>query len=157
MKKDVILLHEIDLSKNEIKTAFGISMQTISKLEKSNPNFPKINTNNKFNLLELIKFFQSNKQANTTTDAKLRLLELQSKKLELSIREQENELVEIEHVKDTIQKITQKIKQTLEQLPRKISKKTENRSEMEIEVIAKDIIAVEIEKLLKDIDNVQGK
>ena len=60
MAKEIIILHEIELSKNEIKTAFGISMQTISKLEKSNPDFPKLTDNKKFNLLELIKFFQTN-------------------------------------------------------------------------------------------------
>ncbi|MCA0387609.1 MAG: hypothetical protein LCH52_03855 [Bacteroidetes bacterium] len=151
--------NEIEITKQDMKVIFKISLQTIEKLIQTNSDFPKIQPTKKYNLLECIHFFQKNgtTKANTTTDAKLRLLELQSKKLELSIREQENELVEIDHIKDTIQKITQKIKQTLEQLPRKISKKTDNRSEMEIEVIAKDIIAVEIEKLLRDIDNVQGK
>jgi len=157
--KDRINYADIWIGKYDIKAIFEVAINTITRLEQSDADFPKKNADGKFNLLECIRYFKNaqNKKATTTTDAKLRLLELQSKKLELQIREQENQLVEIDHVKDTIQKITQKIKQTLEQLPRKISKKTENRSEMEIEVIAKDVIAGEIQKLLKEMDNVQGE
>lgn len=151
-------LHEIEIGKVDIKTVWGISIATIDKHIKSDPNFPKLTTNKKFNLLELIQYFKNanTQKANTTTDAKLKLLELQSRKLELTIREQENELVEIEHVKDQIQKMTQKIKQLMENLPRKIAKKVENKTEMEVEIISKDVIAIEIEKLIKEITVVQG-
>ena len=157
-KNDRDEIKTIEISGNQIKEIFQITDTTLRK-HRVDPNFPKPTPSKFYNLIEVIRYFKNLKsdKPTTTTDAKLRLLELQSKKLELQIREQENQLVEIDHVKDTIQKITQKIKQTLEQLPRKIAKKTENRTEMEVEIIAKDVIAGEIQKLLKEIDSVQGE
>lgn len=147
MAKETIILHEIELSKNEIKTAFGISMQTISKLEKSDPKFPKITANKKFNLLELIHFFQSQKKTNqdsTLADAKLKLVQMQSRRIALQIRERQLDLVEIAYAKDQIQKILQEVKSKIERLPRDIAKKCDGKDTKEIEIIAKQVITENI-------------
>lgn len=139
----------VSITKSDMKGIFNISLATMNRLIDTDSTFPKKDADGRFNLLQLIQYFKNaggKKSDSSMTEAKLKLVKMQAKRIALQIRERQLELVEIAFANDQIQKILQELKSNLEKLPREISIKTEGLSKNEIEIITKQIIADTVEK-----------
>jgi len=145
-------INDIEISGNHITEIFQISNRVLSQW-KSDPNFPQPTPNKKYNLVEVIRFAKNaNKKSSNEgiTAARILLTRLQARRTQLQIRERENELVEISHAKDQVQKMLQKIKSVLEKIPHDISKQCYGKNENEIQIVAQKVISQAINKFIDD-------
>lgn len=144
-------IKDINVSKADLAELIGVNPNTITKYIRD--GMPTV-SQKAVNLQACVRWLierANQKQGQSQSDARTKLIEAQTRRIKLQILEKRGDLVEVEHVKFQIQKTIEQIKNRITTITTKLPPKLVGKTQVQITEIMKADIAKTLSDLKVDL------